>query len=158
MSPTANSSSLLDTEISGSVRQVINQHLTVKWMYQRHIVVYSVTGPLAMRDVAYTWQQAVKQTLGEWPADRPYLAIHDGTHADFTMSPYLQSTIREMFNLRPDLLRHIAVVTPNTLATQLLGALLRTSKRPNLRCQIFSRREDAVRWLLPTASAAMTRH
>jgi hypothetical protein len=151
-------SSSLETEISGAIREVVNQYLTIKWMYQGYVVVFTVSGPLAVQDVAHTWHGAVKRILAGWPAAQPYLAIYDISRTNFTMTPQVMGMMRDMYALRPELIRRVATVGPTILASQLLRAAVRTQEADNLEWMVFNRREEAVRWLLPYASQAMQRH
>jgi hypothetical protein len=137
-----------ETEISGTVREVVNEHLTMKWLYQRQIVIYRITGPLAVQEVAQTWFENVKATIDAWPADTMYLAVHDAIEANFTITPYLTTCIRDIVAFRRDLPRRVAIVMPREIAAQLLRTLLRPSDGDNAHYEVFSTREEAMRWLM----------
>ena len=138
----------METEVKGTLRQVINQYLTIKWMYQRRVVVYEISGPLMMQEVAETWYMHVKNIVDAWPAQLPYLAIHDTTNANVSVSPYLASRIRELYKMRPDLTQRIGIVMPRTIAAQLIKVLVRGNDRDTLQNRFFFTREKAVNWLL----------
>lgn len=125
-------------------------------MYQRRIIVYAVSGPLVMQEVAETWFVNVKRILTTWSPQLPYLAIHDLTNANVTITPYIVSSIRDLYNLRPELTQRIGIVVPRTLTAQLLKVLVRNRDRDTMQTQFFNTRDKAVSWMLDYSAASST--
>jgi hypothetical protein len=143
-------SSILDTDLSGTVTDFRDTYLAVKWLYQRRIVMFTITGPLGLNAVVDVWGKQVRRVLLEWQREQRYYAIHDVSKTNFRVSPALVSTIRELFSLRPDVPRSIAVIVPRNIATQLVRVLLRGYDRgEQVKTIICFSREEALRWLLP---------
>lgn len=145
---TDSSLSILDTDPSGTVTDFRSPYLTVKWLYQHSIVLFTITGPMVLQEVIDLWASNVRRILEAWPESRRYYVVHDISKANFGVTPHLTNAMRDLYALRPDLKQSIAIVTPPNIATQLVRALVRNYERGEIKNGIFSTREEALKWLL----------
>ncbi|MBX3062501.1 MAG: hypothetical protein KF726_05970 [Anaerolineae bacterium] len=145
---TDSSLSILDTDPSGTITDFHSPYLTVKWLYQRSIVLFTITGPMVLQEVIDLWASNVRRVLESWPESQRYYVVHDISKSNFGVTPHLANTIRDLYALRPQLKQSVAIVTPPNIATQLVRALVRNYEREEIRNGIFSTREEALKWLL----------
>jgi hypothetical protein len=129
----------------GSPVEQLPHGITREWMLDRRIVIYSgINTPRASVD---SWFEAFKEDLLAWPADRPYLVVHDLTHKNVALTPYARKRAQDMIFLRPDLKGRSALIMRNTFASHLIELFLRQQRQtPRIR-HVFYNREKAVAWL-----------
>ncbi len=128
--------------------EIIIQGLTREWLFERQIVVYTLTS--ASRDAVDAWIDTGFATMKSWPADRPYLAIHDVSSPNLTMTPYARQRAREIAKqLPPHLTRSAAIVRKDMFgqAIRLFIKLDMLRVHPTLERKVFFTREAAVAWL-----------
>jgi hypothetical protein len=139
--PTAES----PTSPSTSVEQ-LGHGLSREWLLDRRIVVYTARD--ASRPVVDAWVETFKKDIVAWPADRPFLVMHDLSAKNIAATPYGRRRAQEMVDIRPDLKGRAAIVVANTFTMHLVELFLRNQKQhtPRLRRLFFSR-EKAFEWL-----------
>lgn len=105
--------------------------LSCEWLYDRRVVVYTLKS--ASREVVDAWVTTGRQTAQEWPSNLPYLALHDISAPNLSLTPYARQQSREALkDLVFDRARS-AVVMPKTIFGNLIrlfiqGDLARTNR------------------------------
>src|SRR5512144_1348868 len=91
--PTSNDTAL----DQASPVEAIAPGLTRQWLCDRQIVVFRISS--VSREVVDAWIDTVKATMESWPANRPYLAIHDMTSEKIALTPYARARAEELLPL-----------------------------------------------------------
>ncbi len=116
-----------------------------EWLLDGRIVVYVLTS--SSRATADVWVEAFKADIMRWPADRPFLVLHDLSAKTVAATPYAVWRAKEMVNSRQDLGGRAALVLSNSITAHMTELFLaRQPQKPRLR-QAFYNREKAIEWL-----------
>lgn len=137
-------------ETTDPIIDVIHPHyLNREWHLDRQIVVYKLFA--CTRDAIDAWIECARETLDAWEDEKPYLAMHDISHPDVTLTPYARKRTREEVARLPERKnwRSATVtrrdVTGTVMKMYVMVEFYRT--HPVLERQIFFNREDAFKWL-----------
>jgi hypothetical protein len=65
-----------------------------EWLHDEQIVVYTITQ--ASLPAIHAWSEAINNTLKQWPADRPYLAVYDLSRTSLT---YVASLVKDIYSV-----------------------------------------------------------
>lgn len=100
------------------------------------------------------WAEQVKIALLNWPACRPCYMLQDLHHSSLNaFNEIMQSKLSDLFLLRPDLERWVAVILPDEDSARFaqldvrVCELMVAASYPVHR-EIFTDRRQAMRWLL----------
>ena len=116
-----------------------------EWLLDGRIVVYVLGN--SSRETADVWVETFKADIMRWPADRPFLVLHDLTAKTVAATPYAVWRAREMVESRPELAGRAALVLADTITAHMAELFLRRQRqKPRLR-QVFYERERAIEWL-----------
>ena len=144
---TATDLSVWDKRNLGEVEQ-IHPNVTRAWLENGRIVYFTLTS--VARPAVDAWLNASEDTVRTWPAEVPYLSIHDLREG--TVTPYIRRQSAAVVARMPTSLRgRSAVLVPRTFANQLIRLivtidLVRINR--NIQRNVFFNRQDAVNWLL----------
>jgi len=100
------------------------------------------------------WADAVKTELMRWPAGYPCLLLHDLRKTGLlAFGAEMQTDFEELFQLRPDLERYVALVMPADFSAEIvrLDILVRELQAKigyPVHWKVFTHRHDAMGWLL----------
>ncbi len=89
-------------------------------------------------------------TTREWPADRPYLAMHDLSAKNASPTPYLKARAKEDLKVPPaggKVRGYLAIILPKTFFAQLAMLFVRQQRAEHFTTQFFFSREEALQWL-----------
>ncbi len=101
-----------------------------------------------------TWAEAVKDDLLHWQSGSPCLVLHDlHKSGALAFGPTMQADFQELFQLRPELERYVAVVMPADFSAEIarLDVLVRELQAEAgypVHWKVFTSRGAATRWLL----------
>jgi hypothetical protein len=123
----------------------LSSGITREWILDRRIVIYAGVNPA--RAAIDTWYDAFKTDILAWPADRPYLVLHDLTNKNVALTPYARKRAQDMIYLRPELKGHSALLLRNTFASHLIDLFLRQQRQTARERHVFYSREKAIDWL-----------
>ncbi len=90
------------------------------------------------------------ETTKSWPADRPYLAMHDFATNGASPTPYLKARATQDLKVPPAGGRangYLAIVLPRTFFAQVAMLFIRQQRVGHFTSQFFFNREEALRWL-----------
>lgn len=136
----------------------------VDYVDDHEIVVYRLNA--INRSILDQWASIILSTLQAWPADKPYMAIHDLSARQVALSfsnfvrqnsslitPKLddQAAVQEIINSRPNFRARVATVFNDEFSGH-LGHLLISRKLPNtsmIMGETFVSVADALAWLRP---------
>jgi hypothetical protein len=120
--------------------------VTREWLFDRQIVVYTLADP--RRETVDTWINAFRSDIMNWPADRPFLVIHDFSVKGSASTPYARTRAQELVDMRPEVRGRAAVVLPQSSITIAMIQVFLSRQRKTARTQrAFARREQAIAWL-----------
>lgn len=127
--------------------EVLENDLTHKWLCGGRIVAYiPATTTKATVD---TWAATIEHDMANWPADQPYLALHDFSQIGLT--PYNRQRGEEVLRQVPDHIkgRHAFVISRGILGVGLKFFGMNRFKRlcPGLEPAFFFNVADAIAWL-----------
>lgn len=104
------------------------------------------------RDTIDKWAEIVIDCLRNWPAEKPYLVIHDASQIFLT--PHLRMHSQKIAEMpRPDVEGAYAVVLPSSVVGQLMKIFINRKLATNQtgrRASVFTSLEDALSWLRQT--------
>ncbi len=128
----------------------LSSGVTREWLFDRKIVVYTVLDP--RRESVDTWCSAFKTDLMNWPADQPFLLIHDLSSPKATATSYALARAQEMVYIRPEVKGRAGIILPENFVSQVIRVFLNRQERrvavvPRAR-KVFVNREQAIAWLL----------
>jgi hypothetical protein len=139
-------SSAWEKRSSQSVEQ-LHPHVTRFWMDKGRIVCYTITS--VSRAAIDVWADSSLALIMEWPADQPYLAIHDFSEA--TLTPYVRKRAEDIVSQIP---KHFtgrsAVIMPRSFINQLIRLFVTVDLVNRNRVvdrQVFFRIEEASQWV-----------
>lgn len=139
----------MDLESADEVIEV-HEHLKIEWMYDRQLVVFTVTS--LKRDVIDLWADHVQTLMREWNLDGPFYNLHDYTGVNsFMTTPHLRKRSKENTVTRPDLITRPAICIPNSVTTHIVRVFVRAlpkQKRVERARELFTSREAGMKWLL----------
>ncbi len=122
--------------------------LTREWLSGR-VVIYTLTD--SRRETIDAWIAAFKFDIAKWPADRPFLVMHDFSVKGAISTPYGRSRAQELVDARPDVHGRAAVIFPrNALMITMIQLFLSRQRNPARKQRVFPNRELGIAWLLDT--------
>ncbi len=122
--------------------------LTREWLSGR-VVIYTLTD--SRRETIDAWIAAFKSDIAKWPADRPFLVMHDFSVRGAISTPYGRSRAQELVDARPEIRGRAAIVFPrNTLMITMIQSFLSRQRNPARKQRVFPSRELGIAWLLDT--------
>jgi hypothetical protein len=143
---TTSSKDVTFSEDSSPVEQ-ITAGLTRQWLFDHQIVVFkpsSVTHP-----AIDAWIDCVKATMEQWPTNLPYLAIHDMTSDNVSLTPYARARAEELIQVSTKAGSCAALVVPRTFVGQVIQMFVRTQRKQGIHNEIFFSMQAALDWLKP---------
>jgi hypothetical protein len=141
-----NQTTSLPTDITPFGAEQLSRGVRREWLLDGRILVYVLTS--SSRETADVWVETFKADIMRWPADRPFLVLHDLTAKTVAATPYAVWRAKEMVQARPDLAGRAALVLSNTITAHMAELFLRRQRqKPRLR-QVFYSRNKAVEWLM----------
>ncbi|MEP7285381.1 MAG: hypothetical protein ABI947_06405 [Chloroflexota bacterium] len=136
-----------DKRSSQTVEQIY-PGVTRIWLHKGQIVCYTVTS--VTRAAADAWLNSAVELVAQWPADQPYLSIHDFSEA--TLTPFIRKrSVEANKAMPPTLFGRSAVIMPRTFVNHIIRLFVTTDlSHANKRIQrdVFFRLEEATEWLL----------
>ncbi len=122
--------------------------LTREWLSGR-VVIYTLTD--SRRETIDAWIAAFKSDIASWPADRPFLVMHDFSVKGPISTPYARRRAQELVDARPDVRGRAAIIFPrNSLMITMIQLFLSRQRNPARKQRAFSTRELGIAWLLDT--------
>ncbi len=100
------------------------------------------------------WAEQVEIALQEWPAYQSCYLLQDLHHSSYNaFNEIMQTKLSELFLLRPDLERWVAIILPDEDSAKFARLDVRVcelmvSTRYPVHREIFTNRRQAMRWLL----------
>ena len=161
--PSRTSATYLSSNLSGKEEKPLSDFnpFIIEHLSRTVIKERSANGKLIIFDIqngenetVATWTRVVEDELMHWPASRPCLLLHDLHKSGLlAFGTLMQGAFQEMFELRPDLRRYVAVVMPTGIAAEIahLDTLVRELKAQidyPVHWDVFTNRMDALVWLL----------
>ncbi len=114
------------------------------------IVVYTLE--TTRRETIDQWAEIVIERLKQWPAQKPYLVVHDASRIFLT--PHLRMRSQEIAQTpRADVKGAYAVVLPSSVVGQLMKIFINRKLAANQTgrlSSVFTSLEDALNWLRKT--------
>ncbi|MEO1287506.1 MAG: hypothetical protein AAFV93_07035 [Chloroflexota bacterium] len=101
-------------------------------------------------DAVNTWASLLVLTMQEWDSDRPIAVIHDLTHPNQGVTPYVrQRTIDVMKQIPENMIVYNALILPDTFIRRIIDMFTRTPifQRENVHIRIFGCQRTAQQWL-----------
>ena len=128
---------------------VISEHLKISWMYERRVVLYTVTS--IKRDVIDLWAEKVHEVMLAWEPNTVYYNIHDYSRVNsFVTTPHLRQKSKESALTRLDLSARTAVVIPKSVMSPItrlfINALPHPKNADRIR-EMFFTVDDGLAWL-----------
>ena len=119
--------------------------LTRHYLYDKQIVVFTVED--IHQHTIDAWAEAVKHEVLNWPAERPFLNIHNFLNVkNMSFTPYIRKKSAELTPLAPDKVGRTALVLPRSLVSQIVHYFLRTQQLRVRPRQVFFKMDDALQW------------
>jgi hypothetical protein len=137
------------TKIDGAseIFTVDEATVSLERLHEGRIVVFTIKGA-STRPVVDKWFDVVAGVVTSWPAEKPYLALHDLTDKRVTLTPYARGRVREFDDLVRRLHGRIAIALPNTFMGHMIRLFLATVRwQQALPTEGFLSKEAALRWL-----------
>jgi hypothetical protein len=116
------------------------------WLMDHQIVVFEAE--TAYRADIDAWINGVHDVMDHWPADRPYLALHDLRASNIVLTPYARRRAQELMLVSTDGPGYAAILIANSLVGHTIQWLLRISKMGKVQLQVFFDRDEALNWLI----------
>ncbi|MEM9952113.1 MAG: hypothetical protein AAF846_10960 [Chloroflexota bacterium] len=113
------------------------------------IIVIGTKGDMTP-DAVNTWASLLVLTMQEWDSKRPIAVIHDLTHPNQGVTPYVrQRTIDVMKQIPDDMIIYNALILPDTFIRRIIDMFTRTPifQRENFYLRIFGCQRTAQQWL-----------
>ncbi len=133
--------------VASSSIERLTPGLTREWLYDGTIVVYTLVD--AHRETIDAWIDAFKADIGRWPAERPFLLMHDFSVKGVISTPYARSRAQELVDARPDVKGLAAIVFPrNSLMITMIQLFLSRQRHAARIQRAFPSREQGLAWLL----------
>lgn len=138
------------TDDQNPLIEIINEYLSVEWMYEGKIVVFKVTS--IHRETIDLWVDKYREIILGWETGVPLLTLHDFMEAgSIIMTPHMRRRSTELANLRSDIPTRTAIVMKESLfvnATRIfINSLYKSQKSTRIR-KIFFTQAEALDWLL----------
>jgi hypothetical protein len=115
------------------------------WLMDRQIVVYKASA--VSRLAVDTWVASVKEVMRNWPADRPYLALHEFTDKHIMLTPYARKRAEELSREPLHVPGYAAIILPQSFAAQLIRLFLRAQRFRGVENQAFFSVDGGLAWL-----------
>jgi hypothetical protein len=137
----------------------ITSYLRLEWLEDRRIVTFVLSDLPAtnLRASIDTWIEQLERVYHAWPADQPFLCIHDlaTVQPSLIANPYLKGRLQTFADQHTGdgKLKAAATVMSRNTMTHLTRLIARPDQ-DELRQNYFFGREDAVRWLLGLFTAS----
>lgn len=128
--------------------------VTLEWLYGGQIPCFTILD--ISRATVDNWMVLLRQLLENWPANRPYVAIHDASVSGVMLTPYARAKITELEGVNPALQGRVAIILPRTFVAQLIRVYVRTLRRQKVVTGIYFARDEALEWIseiVPTQPA-----
>ena len=138
-------SNSVEAPVAAKIEQ-ISPTLTREYLYDGRIVVFKVTS--ISRQTIDLWAEIVREAVVSWTPDHWYLALHDYSEGNISLTPYARAKGTELFNLRPDIRGSIAFVLRKTFIAQVMHLYLRSQRHDYYQNQIFFSRTEGLSWLV----------
>ncbi len=139
---------LTTSTLDSSNIERLSPGLTREWLSGR-VVIYTLTD--SRRETIDAWVAAFKADIANWPADRPFLVLHDFSIKGAISTPYGRRRAQELVDARPDVKGRAAIVFPrNALMITMIQLFLSQQRNPARQQHVFSTRELGIAWLLDT--------
>lgn len=136
-----------NTPLSEQSIESLGNSITRQWLFDRQIVVYRIAS--ITRPAIDTWVAAVIDDAQAWPADRPYLVMHDT--AGFGTTPYGSVRSLEMTRAITGKLtgRYAIVISKGVFGTVVKNFFKNTLSRliQAMEGQFFFSYDEALDWL-----------
>jgi hypothetical protein len=115
------------------------------WLLDRQVVVYKMTS--VAHQVVDAWIDTVIATMEAWPTNRPYLAIHDLTSENVSLTPYARTRAAELIPLGAKVPGYAAIVLPNSFIAQVIRLFMRSQRKQGIHNEIYFTLPAALEWL-----------
>jgi hypothetical protein len=115
------------------------------WLMDRQIVVFEAE--TAYRADIDAWINGVHDVMNHWPADRPYLVLHDLRASNIVLTPYARRRAQELMLASTDGPGYAAILIANSLVGHTIQWLLRISKMGKVQIEVFFDYDKALNWL-----------
>src|SRR5258707_5650953 len=133
-----------------------------EWLNDQRIVCYSLEGLTVHAMIE--WGEEITKTLGTWPSDSKYLAIHDLSKTGVSLTllvltgfnildpgvtPSAQARVETILRQRPKLEIKLAIILPLSMSGQITTKRGKSSNPNNkqIDSRIYNERESALEWL-----------
>ncbi len=130
-----------------SVEQIV-PGVTLEWLTNGRIAYFNVT--TVERVAVDAWLNCSLGIVKSWPAEVPYLAIHNVSGSALT--PYTRERSAQTVAMTPQYLHgRSAVVMPRTIfnqAIQLFVTINLARQKPNIQRRVFLDLDESIRWVL----------
>ncbi len=122
--------------------------LTREWLSGR-VVIYTLTD--SRRETIDAWIAAFKSDIAKWPADRPFLVMHDFSVKWPISTPNARRPAQELVEARPDVKGRAVIIFPrNAIMISMIQLFLSRQRNPARKQCAFSTRELGIAWQLDT--------
>jgi hypothetical protein len=134
----------------------ITPSLRIGWVCDGQIAVFVPSD--ATRATVDVWVAAVGKRLQEWPAGKPYLALHDFSSPNVSVTPYARKRISELSTVRPEMQRYVAMLVSQTQLSMMLAYIVTHIGNLKVRtAQVFFNKEAGVNWLLERSASYLAK-
>lgn len=128
-----------------SPTEQLAEGLTRHYLYDRQIVIFTVEN--IHQHTIDAWADAVKHEVLNWPADFPFLNIHNFLNVkNMSFTPYIRKKSAELTPLAPDKAGRTALVLPRSMVSTIVHYFLRTQQNRIRPRQVFFKMDDALKW------------
>jgi len=122
--------------------------ITREWLYDERIVVFTV--PNTSNDGIDAWVEATMSTIQAWTPDQLYLAMHDLSFNENSLTPHARKAGIYVSQHSNALLGYQSIILPNTLAATITKFFVNqeivASSKQMVR-RIFYTRYEGLEWL-----------
>ena len=131
-------------------RTRLNDHLSYELIENNAIVEFEVSR--TDDDTINLWGDKFCETMENWPADKPYLSLHNFlAMPGFMTTPLIRHRSREATRVRSDLDTRTAILMSNRTAANIINILVRAlpgQRYKKRERKVFLDRHEAIAWLL----------
>jgi hypothetical protein len=131
--------------VSTSEAEQIAPNLFREWACDRQIVIYTVRD--IQRDTIDAWAKLILDTIEDWPAGWPFLALFDMNFPEASLTPFVRDRLGEVMDSQHDLKGRTALVMRKGFLVSLAQVYLRNQKPGKRERRIFFSRVEGLAWL-----------
>lgn len=121
-----------------------------EWSADRRLCIFNVHN--GYQETINAWVKDARTVIERWEDSIPCLMLHDFQRA-LGFNKYFRECFESLFTFRPELKRHVAVITPDDPAADVIRSVIDTrqasvDKDYCVHWEVFTARKQALSWLL----------